>query len=287
MSNIQRGAFWMIVAGISFTAMLVSVRYLGGRYPSVEVVFFRSLVGLVFILPPLLSNGLVGLKTRHLPMHVSRATFSLLAMTCFYYAVAYVPLSHSTTYSFIIPLIVTVGSVLVLREIVDGPRWAATIFGFLGALIVLRPGYTDITLPIMVMLLSLLFYAGAWMSMKILTRTDEASVIVFYQNILIVPFALVPTLFVGVIPTFEDFLVLIAVGLTGSYAHYCQAKSFGSADASAVMPFDFLRLPFSVICAYFLFNETTDILTWVGATIIFGATYSITWYETRRRPGPK
>ena len=281
MTNIQRGALWMVLAGFSFTAMLVCVRYLDGRYPSVEVVFFRALAGLVFVLPPLLKHGLVGLRTKSILMHVSRASFSMFAMVAYYYGVAYVPLADATTYSFIIPLFVTLGAVLFLREKVDAQRWAATVCGFIGVMVVLRPGYAAVTLPVLVMLLSVLFYAGAWISMKFLTRTDSASVIVFYQNVMIVSLALIPTLFLGTVPTLEDFAVLMTVGLTGSYAHYCQARSFGEADASAVMPFDFLRLPFSVLCAWFLFAEATDWWTWVGAVIIFGATYYSTWHETR------
>ena len=282
MTEIQRGALWMVLAGFSFTAMLVCVRYLDGRYPSVEVVFFRAFVGLVFVLPPLLRHGRMGLHTRRFPMHVSRASFSLLAMVVYYYAVPYIPLADSTTYSFIIPLFVTLGAVLFLKETVDGPRWTATIIGFIGVVIVLRPGQGGLSFPVLMMMLSVLFYAGAWISMKFLTRTDEAAVIVFYQNILIVPLALIPTLFFGLMPTFEDLLVLIGVGLFGSYAHYCQAKSFGSADASAVMPFDFLRLPFSVFCAWVLFSEPTDLWTWIGAIVIFGATYYSTWHEARQ-----
>ena len=271
----------MVLAGVSFTAMLVCVRYLDGRYPSVEVVFFRALAGLVFVVPPLVKNGIGGLHTRHFPMHVSRASFSLCAMIAYYYGVAYVPLADATTYSFIIPLFVTLGAVIFLREKVDGPRWAATLIGFAGVMVVLRPGYAAITTPVLVMLLSVLFYAGAWISMKFLTRTETASVIVFYQNVMIVPLALIPTLFLGTIPTPVDFVILITVGLTGSYAHYCQARSFGEADASAVMPFDFLRLPFSVTCAWFLFSEQTDLWSWIGAIIIFGATYYSTWHESR------
>jgi S-adenosylmethionine uptake transporter len=271
----------MVVAGFSFTAMLVCVRYLNGRYPSVEVVFFRALVGLVFILPPLLKHGLIGLHTKRLPMHMSRAIFSLLAMVAYYYGVAFVSLADATTYSFIIPLFVTLGAVLLLGEKVDAHRWGAVLVGFVGVLVVLKPGYAAISVPALIMLLSVVLYAGAWISMKFLTRTESASVIVFYQNVMIVPLALIPTLLLGSIPTLEDLALLIAVGLTGSFAHYCQARSFGEADASAVMPFDFLRLPFSVTCAWFLFSETTDWWSWAGAVIIFAASYYSTWYEAR------
>lgn len=296
-SNIIQGAIWMVVAAWSFTAMLVCVRYLAGRYPAIEVVFFRALVGLLFVLPPLLSHGVPGLRTTVLHLHITRACFGLMAMLCYYYAAPRLPLADITTYSFAIPLFVTLGAVIFLKEKVDAPRWLATFVGFIGVLIMLRPGFGGavhtigpaspsfggFSLPILMVMASVLFYAGAWISMKFLTRTDKASVIVFYQNIITVPLVAIPTFIFGSVPTLPDFGLLIGVGIFGAMAHFAQARSFGAADASAVMPYDFLRLPFAVACAWLMFSEITGIWTWAGAVIIFGATYYITWHETRVR----
>ena len=276
----------MIVAAVSFTMMLFFVRYLEGRYPSIQVVFFRALAGLIFIIPILTRQGLSGLHTKQFPMHVSRTGFALAAMFFFYYGVAYVPMSNATAFTFIIPLFATVGAALVLREKVDLPRWLATIFGFLGTLIIIRPGTAEFSIPVLAMLLSAVFYAGSWLSMKVLTRTETASLIVLYMNVMIVPLALIPTLIVGKIPNPTDLIVLIGVGLTGSFAHFCQARAFSSADASAVMPFDFLRLPMAVAWGWFFFAEPTNTWTWVGATVIFATTYFIAWRESRQKLGP-
>jgi drug/metabolite transporter (DMT)-like permease len=277
---IQRGAFWMFVAALSFTTMITCVRFLENRYPSVEVVFFRALVGLIFVVPPLMQYGLAGLGTKRVGMHFSRAVFAMAAMLTFYYGVAFVPLSDATAYSFIIPLFATVAAALILREHVDAPRWIATIVGFTGTLVILRPGQAEITFPVLMLLLSAAFYAGSWTSLKFLTRTESASLIVFYMNVMIVPLALVPTLIVGTMPTLADLPILIAIGLFGTFAHFCQAKSYEAADASAVMPFDFLRLPLSVTFAWFLFDEPTNVFTWVGAVIIFGSSWFIGWHES-------
>ena len=269
------------MAALSFTTMLFFVRYLEGRYPSIQVVFFRALAGLIFVIPILTRQGISGLRTNHFPMHISRTVFALAAMFFFYYGVAYVPMSDATAFTFIIPLFATVGAALILREKVDSARWIATICGFFGTLIILRPGEAELSLPVLAMLLSAVFYAGSWLSMKILTRTDSASLIVLYMNVMIVPLALIPTLIFGKMPTFIDLLILIGVGLTGSFAHFCQARSFASADASAVMPFDFLRLPMAVGWGAFFFAEPTNIWTWVGAVVIFTSTYYIAWRESR------
>ena len=289
--NIWRGAMWMVVAAWSFTAMLICVRYLAGRYPAIEVVFFRAMIGLLFVLPPLISHGVPGLRTNVFHLHLTRACFGLAAMLAYYSAAPYLPLADITTYSFAIPLFVTLGAVIFLKEVVDTPRWAATFVGFIGVLIMLRPGFdgqtatgptiAGISTPMVYVMASILFYAGAWISMKFLTRTDKASNIVFYQNIITVPLVAIPTFIWGTIPTLPDFGWLIGVGIFGAMAHFAQARSFGAADASAVMPYDFLRLPFAVIFAWILFNEVTGVWTWIGAAIIFGATYYITWHETR------
>ena len=266
---------------MSFTLMVVCVRYLENRYPSVEVVFFRALAGLVFVVPPLMQHGLAGLSTRRVGMHFTRASFAMLAMLAFYYGVTYVPLADAMAYTFVIPLFATVAAALILRERVDAPRWLATLIGFAGTLVILRPGHTEISLPVLMMLLSAAFYAGSWTSLKFLTRTESASIIVLYMNVMILPMALIPTLLIGSLPSLADLPLLIAVGVFGSFAHFCQAKSYSAADASAVMPFDFLRLPFSVVWAWFLFAEPTNMFTWIGAVIIFGSGWFIGWHESR------
>lgn len=282
-AGFRRGVVWMILTAMAFTAMVVCVRYLEGEYHSAQVVFVRSLVGLVFIVPPLLNHGLPGLRTERLPMHMARAAFSLGAMAVYYFAVPLLPLADAITYTFAIPLFVVIGAVVVLKERVDAPRWLATIAGFVGVVILLRPGQGGFTLPVFMVLLSALFYAGAWITLKFLTRTETPSVIIFYQNVLIVILALIPTLFLGKWPDLHGALFLFAVGFFGTIAHFCQAKAFGAADASAIMPFDFLRLPFSVAYGWFLFGEITDIWTWTGAVVIFSSTWFITWYESRKR----
>ena len=271
----------MTLAALSFTLMVVCVRYLENRYPSVQVVFFRALVGLVFVIPPLMQHGFAGLGTKRIGMHLSRAVFAMAAMLAFYYGVVFVPLADAMAYTFIIPLFATVGAALILREIVDMPRWAATLIGFIGTLVIIRPGHAEFSLPVMLMILSAAFYAGSWISLKFLTRTESASIIVLYMNVLIVPLALIPTLFVGTMPTLSDLPFLIAIGGFGSLAHFFQAKSYAAADASAVIPFDFLRLPFSVVFAWFLFAEPTNLFIWIGAVIIFASTWYISWHESR------
>jgi drug/metabolite transporter (DMT)-like permease len=271
----------MVLTAISFSLMLIAIRDLSQKFETVEIVFFRAVFGVFMIVPVVMRAGLGRLKTRRLPMHCVRTGFAFAAMLTFYFGLATVPVADSMALTFLIPIFTTIAAALLLRERVDGPRWAAVVVGFLGALIIIRPGFVEITLPMMMVVLSSVFYAGAWTSVKFLTRTEPASVILFYMNVIMIPATLIPSLFVWVAPEWRDVPGLIVLGLAGWSAHFCQARSFAEADASVVMPFDYLRLPFGATFAWLWLGEATDPWTWLGATVIFASTYFIVWRESR------
>jgi drug/metabolite transporter (DMT)-like permease len=279
--SFARGVFWMVLTAISFSVLAVAVRGLSDRFPAVEIVLVRALVGLFLIVPLIGKFGLGALRTRRLPMHMLRTGFAFIAMLGFFYALANISVADATAFSFLIPLFTTVAAALVLGETVDAPRWLATAIGFLGALVIIRPGFQDISFPAMIAIASAVFYAGAWTSVKILTRTESAAIIVFYMNLFMTPVALAVSLFFWVVPTWDDAPLLLVMALAGWSAHFCQARSFAAADASAVVPFDFLRLPFGALFAWIIFSQPSDIWTWAGAAIIFASGWYISWRETR------
>ncbi len=276
-----RSAFWACLAALSFATMASSVRYLDGKFDAFEVVFVRALVGLFLIVPLVSREGFQRLRTTRMPMHITRALFGTTAMAAMYYALAAAPVADVIALTFLIPIFTTIGAGLILHEAVGIHRWAATLIGFLGALVILRPGLTVIDWPMLLVILSSALYASAWLCVKTLTRTDDASVTVFWLNVLMMPICIVPMLFLWVTPDLADLLPLGVMALTGWSAHYCQARSFKEADASAVMPFDFLRLPIAATLGFILFAEILDAWSWAGAVIIFSAGYYITRREAK------
>ncbi len=280
-SGFLRGAFWAVMTALSFAVMMTTVHYIGGRFDAFELVFVRAVVGLLLVMPLVGRSGLGALKTQQMPMHVLRTLFALGAMVTLYYALAELQIASATVLTFLIPLFTTIAAGTVLREKVGIHRWSATLVGFCGALVIIRPGLVEVSLPVMLAVLSSLLYAGAWSSVKILTRKDSPAVTVFWMNVLMVPLTAVPLFFVWVTPRWEDLPPLLIMALAGWSAHFCQARTFQNADASAVMPFDFLRLPLAALFGYVLFRETVDVWTWAGGAIIFLAGYYITLRETR------
>lgn len=286
-SQFLRSAFWAILAAVSFAFMMTSVRYMDGKFDAFQIVFFRALVGILLVIPLVSRSGIATLKTTRLPMHVVRTLFALFAMATLYYALEDIPVAQAIALTFLIPLFTTIAAGLVLRESVGIHRWSATLIGFAGAMVIIRPGVVEIGLPVMLAVLSSALYAGAWSSVKILTRTDSAAVTVFWMNVLMVPLTAIPVAFLWVTPDWSDALPIAVMALSGWSAHFCQARAFEHSDASAVMPFDFLRLPLGALFGFVLFAEFIDAWTWTGAVIIFAAGYYITRREALRNPSSR
>lgn len=281
-SQFVRSAFWAVLTAVSFAIMMTSVRSMEGKFDAFEIVFFRAIVGLFMVIPLVSRFGIGALKTTRMPMHVVRTLFGLFAMATLYYALADIPVAQVIALTFLIPLFTTVAAGVVLGETVGIHRWAATLVGFAGAIVIIRPGVAEISLPVLLVVLSSALYAGSWSSVKILTRTDSAAVTVFWLNVLMVPLTAIPLIFLWVTPDWSDAPALLVMALSGWSAHFCQARAFEKSDASAVMPFDFLRLPLGVLFGYVLFGELIDMWTWGGAVIIFIAGYYITRREAMR-----
>jgi drug/metabolite transporter (DMT)-like permease len=281
-SQFMRSAFWAVLAAISFAFMMTSVRSMEGKFDAFEIVFFRAIIGLFMVIPLVSRSGIGALKTEKMPLHIVRTLFALFAMATLYYALADIPVAHAIALTFLIPLFTTIAAGVVLRESVGIHRWSATLVGFAGAMIIIRPGMVDISVPVLLVVLSSALYAGAWSSVKILTRTDSAAVTVFWMNVLMVPLTAIPVAFLWVTPDWSDAPALLVMAVSGWAAHFCQARAFEKSDASAVMPFDFLRLPLGALFGFVLFAELIDIWTWAGAVIIFVAGYYITRREAKR-----
>jgi drug/metabolite transporter (DMT)-like permease len=281
-SQFVRSAFWAVLAAVSFAFMMTSVRSMEGKFDAFEIVFFRALVGLFMVIPLVSRSGIGALKTTRMPLHIVRTLFALFAMATLYYALSEIPVAQAIALTFLIPLFTTVAAGVVLRESVGMHRWTATLVGFAGAMVIIRPGMAEISLPVLLVVLSSALYAGAWSSVKILTRTDSAAVTVFWMNVLMVPLTAIPVAFLWVTPDWSDAPALLVMAVSGWSAHFCQARAFEKSDASAVMPFDFLRLPLGALLGYVLFAEFIDIWTWSGAVIIFLAGYYITRREALR-----
>lgn len=282
LSASTKGALWMTLAIVLFSAMTVLIRLLTTDIPVHQIVFVRGVVSVLLLVPWLTSQGLQSLATRRFGLLMGRGLLTSIGLLTWIYAIARIPLAEAVALHFTLPLFGILLAGYFLGEKLDRHRWTVTIVGFAGALVILRPGIEGIEMLSLIVLLSALAYAGTGIQTKILVRTETSAAIVFYVSAFTaVPFA-IPCLFQWAEPTLLQWAMLVGVAAFNVVAQSCMNRAFKAADASFILPFDFLRLPFAVVAGFFVFAETPDIWTISGAAIIFGATYYNTTRERHR-----
>jgi drug/metabolite transporter (DMT)-like permease len=276
------GAAWAVAAAALHAMMPISVRLLSGDMPTIEIVFFRNAMGLAFFFCYFAWRGFGALSTPRFSLHLQRNICNFVGMWLWFSALAAMPVAKAVALHFTEPLMATLLAMLFLGEAPALRRWLAVGAGFVGVLIVLRPGTIPISLPALMVLGSALLYAGVVIYSRILGRFDSPAVTTFYYQLMLTLFSL-PFLVVAdwVIPTWANLPGLLLLGIAGTAAPYCIIRAFKYAEASAVTPFNFLRLPITAGAAFLLFDEPTEFWTWVGAGMIFAAAYFMTRAEHR------
>ena len=287
MSAPLRGALFMCGAAVAFSAMAGFIRLATAELHPFEVVFFRNLFGLLIMTPWLMRAGLGVLATEHMGLYLWRTVLGIFAMTAWFWALTVMPLAEAVSLSFTAPLFIAVGAAVFLGEAVRARRVSATIVGFLGTLIILRPGAETISPAALVTIASAALMAGSALIIKRLALYDSPNTIVTWMVVMLTPVSLIPALFVWQTPSLQTWIWMFLLGLTGTIGHMLFTRSFKVAEVTAVVPFDFLRLPITALIGFLAFNETVDRYTWIGAIVIFGAGVYIVHRETRLNvPGP-
>jgi drug/metabolite transporter (DMT)-like permease len=264
----------MLVSTIFFASMHACVRFVSAEIHPFEVTFFRNLFGFVTLIPWFVIQGLEPLRTRRFGLHFARAGTNVVAMLMFFMALSMTPMVQVQALAFTAPLFTTVLAALILKEDVRIRRWMAALVGFIGALIIIRPGIQPIDTGALLTVVSAAVWAFTMIIIKQLSRTDSAFTITAYMVILMTPMSLVAAVPVWDWPNLEQLGWLAACGITGTAAQFLMAQAFRSADASVVLPLDFMKVVWGALIAWLWFGEVVGIWTWIGAVIIFaGASY--------------
>jgi drug/metabolite transporter (DMT)-like permease len=265
----------------SWACMAAVARYFTGEIHTFEIVFFRSVFGCIFLLPWLFKVGLGGLKTQRVGMHLVRGFIGLAVIYLLFTAIALATLGEVAAIMSTRPMVASLGAILILHEAAHGRRWAATIIGFLGALLIIRPGVEEISTGVILAFLAVIGMAALTVVMKSLARTERPDTIVVWQMMVFTPCALIPALFVWQTPDPLQFVLLASTGLFGTFTQRCLTRAYAAADATVVVPFDFTRLIFSAILGLILFQEFPDIWVWIGGVIILCGVLWMTHLEAK------
>lgn len=279
--QVRRAVGLMALAMVLFGVMAVCIRLASQQLHAFEIAFFRNLFGFLVLLPILFRHGPSLLRTNKLGFYVVRCLVGMVSMLAGFWAIVNLPLAQAIALSYSTPLFVTIGAVIVLGEIVRARRWSAVIVGFLGVLVIVRPGSDAFTSASLVALLAAVASASVAISIKFLSRTEHPDAIVIWTTLLWIPMSLVPALTVWEMPVGITWLWIVLAGLLGSTAHMCWTRALRLGDASMLTPISFLQIIVVAIAGWLLFGEVLDRWTVLGAAIIFASNVYIARREAR------
>ena len=291
MTPTARGILWAVIAMIAFATVPIGVRFLSPYIPPAEMVVLRSFIAAGLMLPWVLAVGWTGIKPKRVDLHILRGTFNGSGMILWFWGLGLIPIADAVAVQFTLPLFALLFAVAFLHERVGIRRMGSMIMGFAGALVIIRPGFAEVTLATGAVLGSAALYAASLVVMRSQSLNDKPLSIMLWSNLFIGLIAVIPASLVWVTPPLAAWPWLMFLSVGGWIAHFSLTKALVTIDAKTAAPLDFLRLPFVAIAAYPLFGEFPDALTWTGAAIIICAATYIAHRDARlarqRRDGTR
>lgn len=280
-----RGALWMLASAVGFTAMTTLIKFLGPGYPAALQTFYRQLAGVIVLLPLMARDWRAAFRTTRPGILIFRSSAGVLALIMGFYAYQKLPLADANALSFTRTLWLVPLAAFVLREPIGPLRLGAALVGFLGVLIMLRPGAGAggvgawIGWPQACALISAFLFALTITGMKVMTRDHSPFVLLVYAAVLGLVFAIPPALFVWKWPTLPDLGLLAAMGVIGTFTQGAYIKGMEAGEAAVMAPIDYTRLVFAVGAGFLLFHEVPKPAVILGAAIVVASTLFISWRE--------
>ncbi len=273
---VTRAALWMSGALLSLMAMAVATRELSAFLTISQILFFRSLCGLLVLGCLLWRTGWRQILTPQLPIHFVRNLSQLAAQYGWIYGIMFIPMAEVFAIEFTAPVWTTLLAALILKEKITYPRLVALVLGLAGTLVIVRPGIAMVHPAALAVLFGAVCFAMTYTMTKKLARTDTPLCILFYMCAIQMPIALVPSLldWRPVVP--EAWPFILVIGCMGLTTHYAMTRAMKIADAAIVVPLDFLRLPLIAVVGALLYGERAEIWVFAGAVLILaGNLFSI------------
>lgn len=279
-----RGLLLMTFSVGAATGTHAVIRHLGTDLPSEEVVVIRHVFALATLAPFIARTGIRRtMRARRPGVLTIRGLIAGVNALAWYKGLTLVPFVVATSLNFCAALFVTIGAVLFLGETAGIRRWSAVVVGFIGALIILRPGIEVITPGALLVMLSAVLSGASLLLMKLLTRTESPITIVTYMYLFRIAIAMVPAALTWVWPSLENLAWFALIGAVSSATNIAQAHAFKEADATLLAPVRFTRLVWATLIGVVAFAEVPDFWTIVGALVIAGSISYIAWREATLR----
>lgn len=269
--NNVKGGIILMFAAAGFGTMVALIKLTGERLHVAQILLVRQAVMTIIVAPAILTGFPGTLKTNHFSLQMVRIVLALIAMGFGFTAVIHMPLADATAIGFAKSFFVTICAIFLLNEIIGVRRWAAVIIGFIGVLIVLRPGFDGFTIYGVYALIGAAGAGAVMVVIRMLTRTESATTILAYQAIGVGIAVTIPGIWLWQAPTFFEWSMLIIMGLISYIAQMFNIIAYKYGEASVMASLDYVRLIYAVLFGWILFNQLPDNWTWFGALIIIAA----------------
>jgi len=241
--------------------------------------FLRFFFGFLIITPYILKTKFKVFSTKNLKIHIVRSALNLPAMLLGFAALAMLPLEKMTAIHFIVPIIVTILAVIFLKEKIYLYRSIALVMGFLGMLIILRPGIIDISIGIYMALISSLIWSVVIILTKKVSKDDSAITILSHQYVYMSLFSFPLVIYFWEQPSLNTIIFILCAAMSGTVLHIALNHAYKLVDVTMTQPYSFLGLIVSSIIGYFVFSDKPDFYTWLGASVIFCGVLLISYRE--------
>ena len=279
LNNNQFAIFLIIISIIFGTLMGTFIKLAQEELNVFTTGFLRFFFGFLIITPYILKTKFEVFTTKNLKIHILRSALNLPAMLLGFAALAMLPLEKMTAIHFIVPIIVTILAVIFLKEKIYLYRSIALVMGFLGMLIILRPGIIDISIGIYMALISSLIWSVVIILTKKVSKDDSAITILSHQYVYMSLFSFPLVIYFWDQPTLKTIIFILCAAMSGTILHIALNHAYKLVDVTMTQPYSFLGLVVSSIIGYFVFSDKPDFYTWLGASVIFCGVLLISYRE--------
>jgi len=280
-----RGILWMVLCTGFQACASGLVRKLSFEFGVFELLLFFSAISAALLMPMVarLPRGALAGVRRHAGLYAARGLLSFLGMWTSFYAYSVLDIANVQALLFTVPIFTILLANWILGEFVGLRGWISCAVGFVGALIIVRPGYLPLNPGAMAALFSALAFASANILIRKLGTTESPVLITLASNLIIVPLSAIPAALDWVMPSWQQVPLILAMGALFMLAQVCLVFSIRAADARIVQSFNFMRLPWAALIGWVLFAEMPDLWTWIGAVVIFAGGYDVLRREAGRK----
>ena len=278
-----KGALILMIAAFGFALMAALIKLAGSRLPVTQILFVRQIGMVIMLLPVLVTHFPDVVRTQRIDLQLTRVLFALIAMLCGFTAIIHMPLAEATALGFAKSFFVTIFAVIVLKETVGVYRWSAVAIGFIGVLIMLRPGTESFSIYGLMAVIGAASAGFVMVIIRLLSRSDSPNTILLFQAVGVAIVMIVPAILNWVPPTPRECAILAAIGFVSFFAQKANIYAFKFGEASMLASLDYVRLIYATLFGWLLFSQLPGVATWVGAGIIVLASIYTVHRESRRK----